>query len=406
MNMNATAPLRWPENSDKLSAETFFHAVFGNAPMGAARCDRRGLILETNPVLKQALAHSVDMQPVRLRDLVPAEEREQVETSVHQLAQGGRASLRLQARGTTRNCFFSEWTVWRTSEDEDSLLLVEDLAESQVESAQLQRHRWEALGRLAGGVFHDFNNLLTGVTLYSDLLLAGLQGNRLWRYADEIRSAVLQADGLVRQLLVLAQQRASQCHVVSLNQVAAGMQSLLTRLIGENVTLKFHLASDLGLVKIDPAQAQQILLNLALNARDALPEGGEITIETSNCRFQTIDEASDEPGPGHVFPCVMLAVKDNGRGMDKATRQRLFEPFFSTKSPEQGSGLGLATVHSIVSRASGLIHVESAPRQGTRMMILLPRANDSAAEAGQAHNQDSEVLPKTKNQPTAEELIL
>jgi len=214
--------------------------------------------------------------------------------------------------------------------------------------------------------------------LYCDLLLSSLDVRDCRRrYAVEIRSAILQATGLVRQLLAFARPQSSQVRAVCLNEIAQNMQDLLTRLIGGNIKLEFRLDPDLGLVKIDPAQAQQIILNLVLNARDALTDGGRIVVETGNCRFQTVAGSPLARHGNSAFPCVLLVVSDNGRGMDAKTRQRLFEPFFTTKSAGQGTGLGLTTVRSIVTNNRGLIHVESELGQGTRVMILLPRASQS-----------------------------
>ncbi len=247
------------------------------------------------------------------------------------------------------------------------------------EESLLQAQRWEAVGRLTGGVVHDFNNLLTGVMLYCDLLLSSLDArDRRRRYADEIRSAIVQATGLVRQLLAFARPQAGPPRPLCLNDVAGAMHDLLSRLLGENVKLELQMDSELGAVNIDLAQAQQILLNLVLNARDALPEGGRITVETRNCKFQPMAGAPMTEGLP-LFPCVLLAVEDNGRGMDAETRRRLFEPFFTTKNAGQGTGLGLTTVRSIVATNRGLIHFESEPGHGTRVLILLPRATLPAA---------------------------
>jgi len=249
------------------------------------------------------------------------------------------------------------------------------------EESLIQTQKWQAVGRLTGGVVHDFNNLLTGVMLYCDLLLSSLdfQDHRR-RYADEIRGAIAQASGLVQQLLVFARPQAAYPRTLSLNQIAVAMQELLTRLIGENIVLDLRLDPQLGLVKIDQAHAQQILLNLVLNARDALPEGGRITLETSNCRFQPLS-GTMQPQSAAAFPCVLLVVADNGCGMDAQTRQRLFEPFFTTKGSGKGTGLGLTTVRSIVTTNRGLIHLESEAGRGTRVMILLPLASSSVASA-------------------------
>lgn len=265
------------------------------------------------------------------------------------------------------------------------------------EESAMQAQRWEAVGRLAGGVVHDFNNLLTGVMLYCDLLLSSLEvGDRRRRYAEEIRSAIVNSSALVRQLLVFARPPSVTAHPLSVNAIAAAMQDLLNRLIGENIALELYLDPELGLVKIDQAQAQQILLNLVLNARDALPNGGRITVETSNCNFEPLAGSIARISPP-AFPCVLLVVGDNGCGMNAETRRRLFEPFFTTKNEGEGSGLGLTTVRNIVTGNGGLIHFESESGCGTRAMILLPRALEGAEERlpeatnGSAQTSDTEV---------------
>ena len=242
----------------------------------------------------------------------------------------------------------------------------------------LQSQRWEALGRLAGGVVHDFNNLLTGVMLCCDLLLSSMDSRDCRRrYADEIRSAIMQSSSLVQQLLVFARPQSLPARPLSLNEMVAAMRDLLTRLMGENIALDLHLDPELGLVNIDQAQAQQILLNLLLNARDALPEGGRISVATSNCNFQPLTGTLTTNSPP-AFPCILLVVGDNGCGMTAETRQRLFEPFFTTKNQGRGTGLGLTTVRTIVTTNRGLIHFDSEPGRGTRVMVLLPRASPSA----------------------------
>jgi len=255
-----------------------------------------------------------------------------------------------------------------------------------------QNEQLESVGRLAGGVAHDFNNLLTGVLLYCDLILAVDLDERVRRYATEIRNAGMQATGLVRQLLAVAKPANSDPRLLSLNEIAAGLRNLLARLIGENIELRFRLSPSLGLVRMDPTQAQQILLNLVLNARDAMPGGGQITVETSHCRMQIVSEitgayknaqgessevASSNASRVASLPCVLFVVEDNGAGMDAATRAHLFEAFFTTKPTGKGTGLGLATVHDIVTGSGGLIHVESALARGTRVTMLLPLARQA-----------------------------
>jgi two-component system cell cycle sensor histidine kinase/response regulator CckA len=201
-----------------------------------------------------------------------------------------------------------------------------------------QAEKLEAVGRLAEGVAHDFNNLLTGVLLYCDLLMAGLEpGHQVRKYAEEIRNAGMQATGLVRQLLAVARPANSEPRLLSLNEIAEGMRNLLVRLIGENIDLQFHLDPNLGLIKMDPTQSQQILLNLVLNARDAMPGGGQITVETSNCKVQVLTETSLGESSPTSLPCALFVVADNGSGMDAATRAHLFEAF-SPRRPARAQG--------------------------------------------------------------------
>ena len=302
------------------------------------------------------------------------------------------------------------WTAWRVpgtnGEPDYALAMAEDAPRDDHEAAQRfrQAEKLETVGRLAGGVAHDFNNLLTGVLLYCDLLMAHLEPNhRVRKYAEEIRKAGMQATGLVRQLLAVARPTNSEPRLLCLNEIAEGMRNLLVRLIGENIDLQFHLDPNLGLVKMDPTQSQQILLNLVLNARDARPGGGQITVETSNCKVQVLTEpGATEPGvPASrptSLPCALFVVIDNGSGMDVTTRAHLFEAFFTTKA-SQGTGLGLATVHDIVTSNGGLIHVDSAPACGTRVSVLLPLVPETVLDSPNTHdfspdkNQEA-LIPK------------
>jgi two-component system, cell cycle sensor histidine kinase and response regulator CckA len=236
--------------------------------------------------------------------------------------------------------------------------------EQQLRDAQ----RMEAIGRLVGGVAHDFNNLLTGMVLCSELILSGLGKNSpLRRYAEEIRNAGEQGTGLIEQLMAVARARAIEPRLLCLNDVISDVRILLIRLIGENIAFTAELADDLGLVRMDATQIQQIILNLVLNARDAMPDGGCIVIKTRNW-----DGASSNGDPLHQS-WIEFTVHDNGCGMTTETQSRLFEPFF-TKKPGHGNGLGLATVHRIVTQEGGKIAVESAPAKGTRIVVHLPRA--------------------------------
>jgi len=232
-----------------------------------------------------------------------------------------------------------------------------------LEQNGLEAQKMEALGRLVSGVAHDFNNLLTGIVLCSELLLAGLEkDNRFRRFAQEIRMAGVRGAGMIQQLLAVAQQRSVETQILSLNEVIAEMETLLRRLIGENIQLVSELADDLAPVQMAPAQLQQIILNLVLNARDAMPDGGRIRLTT---RTRTHGDESRRR-------TVEFEVSDTGCGMDADTQARIFEPFFTTKKPGQGTGLGLATVCNVVKNSGGTIEIESEPSRGTRVTIRLP----------------------------------
>ncbi|MGD0569107.1 MAG: ATP-binding protein [Candidatus Sulfotelmatobacter sp.] len=416
--MNAATSFPEPEFSSGEETATTFRAVFDHSPLAVARCNPEGVIVDMNPAFERSLDRGVaHRRCLRLGELVRPQDRAKTDLLLHDLLESKCDSIAIGIRGAGHGQTITQWTAWRQpgcgGEPDHALLFAEKAVAEQErdvvpsEENLLQTQRWEAVGRLAGGVVHDFNNLLTGVMLYCDLLLSSLDArDRRRRYADEIRSAIVQATALVGQLLVFARPQAAPTRLLCLNEIALAMRELLSRLIGENIELDFHLDPSLGAVKIDQAQAQQILLNLVLNARDALPDGGRITVETSNCRFQPV-EGTVQPRTFPTLPCVLLAVGDNGHGMSAETRQRLFEPFFTTKNAGKGTGLGLTTVRSIVTTNHGLIHFESESGRGTRVMILLPRSLQTAqAELRDAPHPVSETSSSTSFQLTEKESLL
>ncbi len=250
--------------------------------------------------------------------------------------------------------------------------------ERRVEEQLRQAQKMEAVGRLAGGIAHDFNNLLTAITGYSDLLLMDLpEEGPAHREVLEIRKAGDRAASLTRQLLAFSRRQVLQPRVLDLNQVVTDMEKMLRRLIGENIELVTSLADDLGYVKADPGQVEQVIVNLAVNARDAMPNGGRLTLETSKME---IDESYvHQHAPVQSGSYVILEVTDTGVGMDEPTMARLFEPFFTTKEVGKGTGLGLATVYGIVKQSGGYIWAYSEVGCGTTFKVLLP-GEEAAAE--------------------------
>jgi len=267
----------------------------------------------------------------------------------------------------------------RKQADEIRLKLEEQLRQAQ---------KMESIGQLASGVAHDFNNLLTVIRGYADLLQRKMGASGPWTEGlEQIRRASERAAALTRQLLAFSRQQILSPIILDLNDLVTDLDKMLGRLIGEDITLTTILQPELWYITADPGQIEQVIMNLVVNARDAMPTGGKIVIETKNIYLDESYAQTHFEVP--IGPCVMLAVTDTGHGMDKPTMARIFEPFFTTKEQGKGTGLGLATVYGIVKQSGGDIAVDSEPGQGTTFKIYLPATEESTSIS----------LPRSQTQP-------
>ncbi len=372
--------------SSLLTSDKRYEAIFRAAAMGMLHCTLDGQIVDCNPAAERLLGcASGELRGAKFQHFLSQEELCLDNKLFQEIAEGRRDLYHVEVSNSRKDHEHS-WLkltvslIRRADQSPDFLVvMIEDITERKQAEQQLREaQKMEAIGRLAGGIAHDFNNLLTGIMLYCDLLMTGLEkSSRLHHHAEEIRMAADHGAALIQQLLAVARQHVVESRILSINELIAGMAGLLGRLVGEDIQLETLLADDLWTVRMDPAQVKQIVMNVVLNSRDAMPDGGRIVIETRNSseRLPATDATPESQ-------CVALTVRDEGIGMDSDTRARLFEPFFTTKAPGQGNGLGLATVYSIVKQCGGTIRVESEPGRGTEVIILLPKADQTTPPIG------------------------
>jgi two-component system, cell cycle sensor histidine kinase and response regulator CckA len=366
----------------RMAAESRYRQIVENAPVGIAQTNRNGTIHTANQAFAELLGYAsgeelVTQSPQLLDEVYvdPGDRR--------------RILSELASSGVVRN----EEVRWRRRDGEalwvriagvvqraedgspgDFLAFVRDITrERSLEDQLIQSQKMEALGTLAGGMAHDFNNLLTPILVNADLVKLELgESHPAVPDLEEIRSVTQRAAELTRRILIFSRKEEFELQVLDLNQVVRGMEGLLRRTLPADVVIDFQLADEPCWVESDSHQLEHAVMNLAVNARDAMPDGGMLVLETSSVE---LDESyAEDHLEGRPGPYVTLEVTDTGTGMDPATQRRIFDPFFTTKGPTEGTGLGLSTVYGVVKRSDGHIRVYSEPGHGTTFRIFLPRA--------------------------------
>jgi two-component system, cell cycle sensor histidine kinase and response regulator CckA len=414
-----------PSGNERLGAAApvsreLFQRLFANAPVGVAVVDRFGRFIEANRAagelfcaspqelvggelisllnegervaiaarLAAAADGEVDREPIEIR-LGRPRERTIVLLLSRFVAQGGESSSLPTASGDS-----SATDVCANADSAGLMLFLIDVTEQKNLEAQFsQSQKMQAVGQLAGGVAHDFNNLLTAIIGFCDLLLLRSRpGDPAFGDIMQIKQNANRAANLVRQLLAFSRQQTLQPRVIDITDVLVELSHLLRRLIGENIELEFGHGRDLGLVKVDQGQLEQVVINLAVNARDAMPNGGRLTIRTANVRPAQALRRGHEVMPAGDY--VLIAVRDTGIGIAPDNLARIFEPFFSTKEVGSGTGLGLSTVYGIVKQTGGFVFVDSNPGTGTAFEIYLPRYQASEVVAADRTDAAEPPVPK------------
>jgi two-component system cell cycle sensor histidine kinase/response regulator CckA len=330
--------------------------------------------LEANQAAADLYGYSVEeFRSMTLNDLQPADEVQRFLAQLQNSSKTVPATWRHRTKsGRAVDVELAVHDIQYGGKNVQLAVLMDVTGRRELEEQLRQAQKMEAVGMLAGGVAHDFNNLLTIINGYTQLILNTLRPDDPNRHsAEQVMKAGERAAALTNQLLAFSRRQVLQLKVLDLNRAVSSLSMMLQRLIGEDIDLRLELRPETGRVNADAGQLEQVLMNLAVNARDAMPKGGTLTIETANI---DLDESyagrhiAVKPGP-----YVLLAVSDTGSGMDEATKQRLFEPFFTTKPPGKGTGLGLSTVFGIVKQSGGSLEVYSEPGRGSSVKIYFPR---------------------------------
>jgi len=365
-------------------SEVRYRSLVQSAVYGIYRANLEGKFLDVNPALVSMLGYQSAEQVLALDPrsdvFLDPEEQARVMTECKRAGRLDNFEIKWKRKdGTFITVRLSGRAVASGDEPEGLLeVIAEDVTEKRVLEDQFrQAQKMEAVGRLAGGVAHDFNNLLLVISGYTEVLLEHLDPNNMLHHkAEAIQQAADRATTLTRQLLAFSRKQLLELKVVDLNTIVSDMERLLSPLIGENIELTTRLAPGVGHTRADAGQIEQVIMNLVVNAKDAMPNGGKIIIQTANVHLD--DSYRREHTYINPGPYVMLSVSDTGCGMDKETLSRIFEPFFTTKEKGKGTGLGLSTVYGIVKQSGGYVFAQSELGQGTTFRIYLPRVEEAA----------------------------
>jgi two-component system, cell cycle sensor histidine kinase and response regulator CckA len=379
-------------------SEVRYRSVIQSAVYGIYRSSLEGRFLDVNPALIAMLGYEspeevLALDPKRDVFVEPADQ----ERLIREIQRGARLdNIEVRWRRKDGNAITVRLSGRAVSSPEETAEVLEIIAEDVTERRVLenqfrQAQKMEAVGRLAGGVAHDFNNLLMVISGYTEVLLEQTKkADPLYPKIEAIHQATDRATTLTRQLLAFSRKQLLELKVVDVNIIVADMKRLLCPLIGENIELQTTLAPDLGRTRADAGQIEQVIMNLVVNSKDAMPDGGKITIQTANAQLNNEDLRGEY---NYIRPglYVMFSVADTGQGMDKETQSRIFEPFFTTKEKGKGTGLGLSTVYGIIKQSGGYVLAESELRRGTIFRIYLPRVEEAVEPAGPARISPTQI---------------
>jgi len=364
--------------SERKASETEYSQLINGMNDTAFVIDFEGRFLEVNESAVQNLGYSKDaLLSMGPSEIDPNLQKDEIRKLIEGMKQGEQQVFETQHRTASGSIIPVEVSSALIQYKGESAILsiARDISSRKRLEEQLQQaQKMEAIGQLAGGVAHDFNNLLTVINGYAEILMMEELPDQVKKPVEQIRQAGERAASLTAQLLAFSRKQIIQPVLINLNTLVSDHMKMLSRLLGEQIEIVTVFHPDLYDIKADPVQIEQLILNISLNSRDAMPAGGRLTIETGNAEFDADyvrNHAETQPGK-----YVMLAISDNGAGMDADVQARVFEPFFTTKERDKGTGLGLATVYGIVKQNDGFIYVYSEPQKGTAVKIYLPAAED------------------------------